>query len=771
MANSRKLTLTGGVVIDGLNIKKDLFYYKIPPFLVNKIRVGSKVSVPFGPKNMKVSAFLFTLEKKSSDSDLKEVQSVISPPLFNEQTRDLIFFVSKKFFIPLHIFVNKVLKGLSPEIYRRFVICTDPEKLKNASESFTGKKKEIAEFILSRKIIPVSVVKKRFGSSAERILKLFEEEGFIDRESVSEKYSLRYVSLNIPYEKLDQVLEDFSDKKLKSSAAALLARLANSNVPLREDSLRRGIKYGKRVIEDLIKKGFLISRQVGTDAGDGNRGKMKLSMICGLPLMERSERIISLIEKNSNGKTLIIFPELSVLRRVSGIYKKRFGDKVFIWHGKNKRKLIEAIYFKEKEIFLTTPFAMFVKIPNLKNLILENASSRYFKKTDFTPFDSIVVSVKKAEMEHLHLVFSTSVPEENIFYLIENGLLTGVMCDRKRIEYPRIRIVDMRNEFKKRNYKMISLALQKEIKNALKDSKNVALLLNRKSYSTFVMCRECGYVMKCPKCGVPLYYDKEQNVLFCHICGYKEKPPDVCPRCGSINIKYFSGGIQKLEEQIRKMFPDANVVKLISEGKSESIINSSEFEKTIFVGTEYLVSHLDLSDISVFGLVSADIFLNRFSFDASVETFSVISDIATEMGRKPFYIQTYIPEHFVLNYARSFDFRRFFEQEFEMRKELKYPPFGNLIVFSFLSTDKKQAEKSAENFKKAILTVPENGKNVYGPSPSAIQRKGDYYVFEVTVKSDNISPILRSKYIKALNTLKNVKISVEPYISVRESLE
>ncbi len=770
MANSKEGILVGGVVIDGLNIKKDLFYYKIPRFLFEKAKIGARVAVPFGKKNIISSGFLFVLEKRKQTEDLKEIIDVISPPIFDENTRDLILFVSEKFFIPLHIFANKILKGISPEIYKRFVICTDCEGLKYAAENYLGLKKEVAEFILRRKTVPLSVIKKRFGDSADKVVKFLEDEGFVERESISEKRSLGYAFLNLPKENIIDAINEIKDKILKRSALEVTGRIINAKTPLREDELRRGIRYGRKTIRVLSEKGVISIKHTNEQLENRKIGKAEFSIISGGSLFERTNELSNLIDGGS--RTVIIFPEMSVLKRVADVYKKRFGKSVFVWNGRDKRKLLEAIYFKKKNVFLTTSFALFVKIPGLTRIVLENASSRYFKKTSFTPFDTLITAIKKALLENLNLVFSTSVPEENIYYLMQKGYIKRQQAFiRKKLILSDIKVVDMREEFRKHNYKMLSLALQRKIKSVLREGKNVALLLNRKSYSTFVMCRECGYVMRCPSCNVPLYYDKEQNVLFCHICGYKEKPPDICPRCGSTNIRYFSGGIQKLEEQIKKLFPEASIVKLISEKKESDIIYSSGYKKTIFIGTEYLVSHLDFSGIGVFGLVSADIFLNHFSFDASVETFAVISEIATELKNgSELYIQTYIPENFVLKYAKNLDFNGFFKEEFYIRKELRYPPFGDLIVFTVFSRSRESAEENASAFKNIISEIVGDNGNVYGPSPSAVETKGDYHFFEVSVKVEKLSENIRKEFLRFSNDIKNADITVEPYISIDEGL-
>ncbi len=768
-----KKIVIGGIVIDGLNIKKDLFYYKIPLFLLKDAKIGSRVEVPFGEKNELHYGFLFSVESSELPSfkEVKEIHDIVSKPLFNTVVRDLILFTSEKYFIPIHILLNKVLKTTIGEIYRKYVQCILPEELKANLDGFSEKKRKISEFILLRMFVPVSIVKKRFGLSADKYLKELEDAGFVKRQNVIEQLSKKYYSLNVDKRSLGELLNEIPDKKIKNAAIQIVGRIINAAKPVREIALKKEIKNGKRAIELLSEKKIIKATFPSVKENIKEKRTNQYILIYGMSLKERTARVIDILKKDFNNqqRTLIIFPEFSLINRVKSLYKKAFGKSIFVWDGTSKRNLVESIYFKDSKIILSTSFALFLEIPNLKYIILEGASSRYFRNNKFVPFDAEVIAIRRAEKERVDLIFSTSVPDENIYFLMEEGKINKIFS---KDTTHAVKFIDMRKEFKKHNYKMLSLFLQKQIGKILQKDGNVAILLNRKSYSTFVMCRECGYVLRCPNCNVPLYYDKEKNILTCPVCGYKEKPPDICPRCGSTSIRYFSGGLQKLEEQLREMFKGTSVVKLISETGSKKIVNSSSFSKTIFIGTEFILSHLTLENISSFAFISIDIFLNHYAFNASFNTFRILGNAITEMGDKEVVVQTYVPEHFALSSSINLDFKHFFKEEFSLRKTLKYPPFGNLIIFTFIGKDKETVLGYSDKFGKKIQEDCNNCKNftVLGPSPAPLEKKGMYYHYEVSIKTQVIYPFIRNIYMRFISGTSKVKISVSSFVATKECL-
>jgi len=323
------------------------------------------------------------------------------------------------------------------------------------------------------------------------------------------------------------------------------------------------------------------------------------------------------------------------------------------------------------------------------------------------------------------------------------------------------KIIDMRREFKMKNISMLSLYLTKKIKEVLKNNGNIALLINRKSYSTFIMCRECGYVLRCPTCNSTLYFDIEAKKLFCPVCGHDEQLPEQCPRCGSINIHYFGGGIQKLSKEIQSLFSDANLIELVSDNKMKNPVDSRNFKKTIFIGTEFLISNLILENINLFGFVSIDTFLGHFMFDSAANTIRVFSEVDAEISGKEIIVQTYLPEHYALKTIKSLNYEKFFEEELYLRKELGYPPYKNT---TFINVSGK--ENVIENFNKFLTLLKEKFKDqveILGPALSYENYKKSYSNYEVTIKTSLNLEELRETYFNFINSTNlNFKVRVFP---------
>ena len=762
--------LIAGVVIDGLYIKKDLFYYEIPPHLTDKALIGVKVVVPFGPRDEFRSGFLFSIEKSNIQKNLKEIKEISNSRIFDLETRDLLLFTAEKYFVPLHILINKVLKNFSLEIFRKYIICQDCEGLKSRLSNFSDKKRQISDFVLNRKIFPVSLLRRYFGESYGPVLRELEEEGVITRNTIVEKFSKRYLSINKPREYLNSVVESISDKKLRNAVVSVLGRLISAKSPVREDVAKKGIPYGRKAIDFLVSKS-VVSERYSAESNVSTDKKYTMSVLCLGSLSERAKKIAKIIKHSSSNKTLIVFPELSTIEKVKDFYKTEFGESVFVWDGGSKRKLFEAIYWQNKTVILATAPALFVRIPNLSVLVVEDASSKYFENRNFLMFDVRTISIKKAQMEKLSLIFSTAVPTTEVYYLLDKGLAEKTVIHNKKVNHL-LHIVDMRNEFKRHNYKVLSVAVQKKMRDVLNGGGNVALLLNRKSYSTFVMCRECGYVLRCPNCNVSLYYDKDRNKLFCPICGYETNPPDVCPRCGSPSIAYFAGGLQKLKEQILDLFPGFKIVELTSDIKSRDLLwRSSNYSKTIFIGTEYLLSHLTFEKIGLFAFVGIDIFLNHYGFNASEETFSLIAKSLLETKKGEVFVQTYVPDNFVFKAAKTMDCKKFFNEDLSLRSAMKYPPFLNLVVFTFSGKDVKEVNDLAKSFKDALEKILGKEVDIFGPSPSVIEKRKNLHFVEVMLKIKNLKKEVRDLFVKFSSESSRISISVSSYLASNEYVE
>lgn len=756
----------GGIVIDGLVLNKDLFYYKIPCSLVNTVQIGSRVVVPFSGKNELYSGFVFDIRKTLPDDTqkVKEISDIIEEPLFGKNIRDLFIFTATQYLLPLHFLVNQYIKTIGGKRLEKYIQCTtDFQKLDKSLQKEKGLKKEFIDYLADNKLCSLSSIKKNFGRTALQYIKDLEQIDIIRRISIETGKTTKYLTLAHSEKKTKKMLESI-EKKRFHSAVSITERLKKVKTHiLDEKTLIKGIKYGRATLE-ILRKENILKETPFIIKGTTNMQAQVPQFTNGSSLKTRNKQIIRQIqtEITSKGKVLVIFPELTLIQRVEEEYKEAFGDDLFVWKGTNKRNFIKDVNMTGKRVILATPFSLFIEISQLELIVVANASSKYFKQSDFLPFNALIVALKRASLEKTKLIFSSVLPEDNIFFLIKKGLIRQ---KEKETLKTNIQIVDMRKEFKCKNRKMLSRSLEKQMRDILNNDGNVALLLNRKAYSTFMMCRECGYVIKCPDCETSLYYDKERNKLVCPVCGYTTNLLDVCPRCKSPNIHYFGGGVQKLIEQVSNLFPNIDVIKMISGTKASErkLLDSKNYSHTVFVGTEFLLSHLLLDNVDLFGFISIDIFLHHFAFDAAMNAMRVVSEVAGEMDGKEIIVQTYLPEHYAVSAIQNMDYKQFFEEEFLIRKELSYPPFKNLIIFTFKGKKNYETLGNGLKFKKILQKKFSKEIEVLGPSPAAISKKGEHYFYEMSIKTNLTINKIRPVYFEFLSK-KTVKIRPEVHL-------
>lgn len=759
-------TFYGGIVIDGLVLNKDLFYYKIPRSLVKAVQIGSRVIVPFSGKNELYSGFVFNIQKTlpHDAQKVKEISDIIEEPLFGENIRDLFIFTATQYLLPLHFLVNQYIKTIGGKRLEKYIQYTPGlKKINKSLQEEKGIKKELIDYLTDNKLCSLSSIKKNFGRTALQHIKDLEQIDIVRRISLETGKTTKYLTLAHGEKETKKMLDSIEKKRFRS-AVSIAERLKKAKTHiLDEKTLIKGIKYGRATLEILLKENILKEAPLIIQ-GTTNTQTQVPKFINGSSLKTRNRQIIQQIqtEITPEGKALVIFPELALIQRVEKKYREAFGDDLFVWKGTNKRNFIKDVNMTGKRVILATSFSLFIEISQLELIVVANASSKYFKQGDFLPFNALIIALKRASLEKTKLIFSSVLPEDNIFFLIKKGL---IQQKEKETLKTNIQIVDMRREFKCKNRKMLSRSFEKQMRNVLNRDGNVALLLNKKAYSTFMMCRECGYVIKCPGCETSLYYDKEKNKLVCPVCGYTTNLLDVCPRCGSPNISYFGGGVQKLIEQVESLFPNITVIEMLSSGKASGrkLLNSKNYSRTVFIGTEFLLSHLLLDNVDLFGFISIDIFLHHFAFDAAMNAMRVVSEVAGEMDGKEILVQTYLPEHYAVSAIQNMDYKQFFNEEFLIRKALSYPPFKNLIIFTLKGKKNYETLGNGLEFKKIFQREFGKEIEILGPSPAATPKKGGHYFYEMSIKTNLTINKIRPIYFEFLKK-KTVKIRPEVHL-------
>lgn len=442
----------------------------------------------------------------------------------------------------------------------------------------------------------------------------------------------------------------------------------------------------------------------------------------------------------AKGKTAIILvPEIALSSQIDDRFSKRFGkDKVAIMHSKLKtsERLAEWMRIKsgEAKIVVGARTAVFAPASDIGVIIIDEEHESTYKSDHNPKFETVDVAFRRAKYHNATLVLGSATPSivsynramDGIYQLIEmkNRIGNSIM--------PEVQIVDMRDELRSGNSSIISRKLLASITQTVKDGDQVILFLNRRGFSTQVLCPECGYIMMCPDCDITLTYHKKENAAICHYCGRKFKVPEICPECGNSTLSFIGTGTERLEETIEELVPNAKVERF----DLDTAKNSSEIKKTlrhfnsgktnILVGTQILAKGLDFKNVGLVGIILADSSLNIPDYRSPERTFQLITQVSGRAGREggksKVILQTYQPEDDTIKKAANRDYYGFYEQELAHRKNMNYPPFSDIITVIFVDKKGSKTEYSstldhANDFRKYLLSMKNlpTGTTIYEP--------------------------------------------------------
>lgn len=731
-----------GVAIEDTYLPLDILYYEAPNHF--SVSIGDRVIVPLGSSNALKSGFV--LEEidsiKNQDIHIKSIIDVVERELFSKNIAELFKFTSEVFLIPIHSLISKIYGTYVKGNLEKTITVIDEdallETLKNEKKS---NKKLILEFLMKNKTCKISDLTMDTGISEASILKfvkLLEKKNLIKigyTHPLTYDFFVRVKDRATIFDKLNE--------KINKSLKNVLLKLVKSNEIYALD-LIKGVKNGKKILDELISSGIV--EKVYFDKKVFTKPNLEKFILDGGSLFERSEYLAKYLSRvlSQNGKVLIVVNELILIKRIQKIYENYFKGEVFVWDGKDK-SLIKKFVRSSTKVFITTPFAMFVDIPNLEYIIIEDASSKYHLPFEFNSFDTRFVAYKKSQLENISLVFSTYSLDDLLYYFYKEKEFQLKALKDTRLQNKRI--IDMRKEYKSNNLSPISLYLESKIRKALSLNGNVALVLNRKPYSTYIVCRECGYIHRCPNCGTPLHLDSEKNTLFCPVCGHVEPPIEVCPNCGSLSISYLGYGIQKLSNDIKRVFKNVNLVILESDNKN-IFYDSQLFSKTIFLGTEYLLSHLDFKNVSMVGFVSADTFLSGSEVYSSLEAFRIFRQASFETYPKDIFLQTYLIDNYVLKSFKNDNEKEFINLELGFRKVLQYPPYKNLIEARF------SQDIDADTLKQIVSSA-----KILGPARKYVDKEP---VFDVSILTETPPKEVFGNLKKSVFSKKIIGVRVFP---------
>ena len=502
-------------------------------------------------------------------------------------------------------------------------------------------------------------------------------------------------------------------------------------------------------------------------------------LLYGVTGSGKTEVYIELIKRNKKlGKTsIVLVPEISLTPQIVSRFKSVFGDDVAVLHSSlsegEKYDEYRRIMKGEVSIVVGARSAIFAPLNNIGLIIIDECQSGTYKQESTPKYNAIDVAYKRVEYNNAKVILGSATPSLEQYARGKKGVLHLVRLDKRISGYfPTIEIVDMEIEAHKHNY-IISEKLDNDIKNALTKGEQVILLLNRRGYSTFLSCTNCGYVYKCPNCDISLIYHKSSNSYSCHYCGYRCTRSEVCPKCGEEAIKDLGLGTEKLESLIEKKY-NTSVLRMDADTTSTKNAHSKlikEFSSgnyNILVGTQMISKGLNFENVSLVGIINPDASLSIPDFRSSERTYELLSQTAGRVGRfnlpGKVIIQTYNPTNYVYESVIKNNFDYFFNYEMNIRKKLSYPPYYYICDILVTSNDFNTASSGANRIKKYLDSVLNDDYIILGPSVSSIVKLNNKYRFNIMIKYKKSDKLYES--LKVINNIEIKNVNVDININI-----
>ena len=471
------------------------------------------------------------------------------------------------------------------------------------------------------------------------------------------------------------------------------------------------------------------------------------------------------------GKSVIvILPEISLTPQSIERFTERFGaSKIAVLHSRLTKKERNNEWKRIREglaqIVIGARSAVFAPFDNVGLIVVDEEHETTYKSDQAPKYDAVEVAVKRATRAGATCLLGSATPSVVSMYRAENGIYKLLKLKKRFNDTPLPELIslDMRDELKSGNRSIFSGKLHSRITDELGRGKQAILFLNRRGYSPFISCRSCGYVLRCPECGISMTWHKSRNKAICHFCGKSLAVPKECPGCGSGSLRYFGIGTEQVEEAATKTWPEAKIARLdldiaIKKGSMEKVLKAFAQKKTdILIGTQMVAKGLDFENVSTVGVIAADLSLNIPDFRSGERTWALITQVAGRAGRRDeqgqVIVQTYMPDNYAIEAAVKGRSGDLYETELMIRKNLRYPPYSDIIQLMVYSSDEAIAERATIQIRRALLRKmgQQENVNILGPQKSVLAKIGQDFRYGIHIKA---MPEKRREWESALTELK-----------------
>ena len=741
----------------------------------DEFEVGENVIVPF--RNIKKSGFIIRKNfKESFDFKVLNISSKVknSLKLSNEQIK-LIEWMADYYLSSY----DSIIKAMIPKkikISYNNVYIINLDKLNILSQYLDN---DIIKYMISLTTISYSTAKAKFKKS---IIDNLINKGFLykDENNISinienfyklkkenkEVFEYFYKKTIVKKEKLEENFKKFDIRELEEKEILKIEANINEKKEYISDNT-------EKVFEN---KSLLNKKQLAIKENIENSDK-KYFLLKGVTGSGKTEIYIELIKKAffEGYGSIFLVPEISLTPQMVERFQSEFKNNIAILHSSlsdiERAKEWESIYTGEKKIVLGVRSAIFSPVKNLKYIILDEEHEATYKQDSSPRYNAKYVAIKRCLDEDVKLILGSATPSIESYYYAKTGIYELLSLEDRygNAEMPDIQVIDMKQE----EDLFFSKTLLNEIKNILLKNEQVILLLNRKGYSTYIQCKDCGYVEECDNCSIKMSYYKSVNRYKCNYCGKQIHYTGKCTKCGSTNLIHSGKGIERIEEELKKYF-DVPMIKVDSElSRNKNYFSKiykdfSDKKYSILIGTQIIAKGLHFPNVTLVGVINSDIILNFPDFRSGEKTFQLLTQVSGRAGRGDkkgkVIIQTYEPENNVIKDSKEENYNLFYEKEINSRKVFSYPPFSKILNIGFSSEDEIRLLELSKRFYDEIKS---QDIELYGPMPSMVYKVQKRFRMNIFVKGskkkiDKFKLFLKKKLNEFNDTKVRIIVDIDP---------
>lgn len=744
------------------------FDYKVPKDLETVIEVGQRIHVPFGPRF--VMGYVLGLKEDTDVKRLKSIHKIID--LIPSLTQELIALgktMRQASISPLVSMYQAMLPSALKSRYEKRLKCIDPTRLPEDLKDYFNQYQEAPYNDLID--THLSTIKDLIHEGVLDVHYLIEQKG-----RAQYKTYLTLVDGNSPVrgQKQQAVIdalkrEDDREKQVIMTEAnagySTIKSLVNKGIVKEiEHEFYREVEHRYDAVNKRVT--FTSEQEEAYQTIAASIDTHNTFLLKGITGSGKTEIYLNVIEDvvNAGKEAIMLVPEISLTPMMTSRFKGRFGDNVALLHSRlsigEKYDEWRKVRRKEVAVVVGARSAIFAPFENLGVIIIDEEHTDSYKQDSEPRYHAKDVALMRAQHYNIPLILGSATPSVDSYYAAMQGeyTLLTMMNRANQTTLPDVYIEDMRDEFQGGNRTIFSRRLHELISDRLTKQEQIILLLNRRGHSTFVMCRTCGETVMCPNCDISLTYHEKGDKLKCHYCGHDEWSPSVCPSCGSPHIRYMGIGTEKVEEYVTQTYPEARVIRMdadttTTKNAHEELLYEFEHKGDILIGTQMIAKGLDFPNVTLVGVLAADMSLNLPDYKAIEHTFQLLTQVSGRAGRHDkegeVVIQTYNPDHYAILHAKDHNYDAFYETEMKIRKISGYTPYVNITQIVLSDKDVRHVLKTGTKVVLSLRKDLPDGCMVLGPVLPKISRIRQYYRAQIIIKHDRdilIDSVLQTIY-------------------------